>query len=159
GEIGPESGDDFVGAGPPGPAEGRPEDKLNPAPTGVRGTPMDLIIRNANLPDGRAGIDIGVEDRRLVAVGPKLAGTSPRETEATGRLVSPPFVDAHFHMDSTLSLGQPRMNVSGTLLEGIQLWGELKPLLTAEAIIERALRYCDWAVARGLLAIRSHVDT
>jgi len=61
-------------------------------------------------------------------------------------------------MDATLSLGLPRMNKSGTLLEGIQLWGELKPLLTAEAVIERALAYCDWAVARGLLAIRSHVD-
>ncbi len=120
---------------------------------------MDLIIRNANLPDGRAGIDIGVEGERIVAVEPKLAATSAREIDATGRLVSPPFVDAHFHMDSTLSLGLPRMNVSGTLLEGIQLWGELKPLLTADAIIERALRYCDWAAARGLLAIRSHVDT
>src|SRR5262252_10222335 len=119
---------------------------------------MDLIIRNANLPDGRAGIDIGVEGGRIVAVEPKLQATAGREINATGRLVSPPFIDAHFHMDSTLSLGLPRMNVSGTLLEGIQLWGELKPLLTAEAIIERALAYCDWAVARGLLAIRSHVD-
>jgi cytosine/creatinine deaminase len=120
---------------------------------------MDLIIRNANLPDGRAGIDIGVAADRIVAVEPKLQAAAGREIDATGRLVSPPFIDAHFHMDSTLSLGLPRMNVSGTLLEGIQLWGELKPLLTAEAIIERALRYCDWAVARGLLAIRSHVDT
>jgi len=120
---------------------------------------MDLIIRNANLSDGRRGIDIGVEGGRIAAVEPKLPATAPREIDATGRLVSPPFVDAHFHMDSTLSLGLPRMNVSGTLLEGIQLWGELKPLLTAEAIIDRALRYCDWAAARGLLAIRSHVDT
>src|SRR5262252_9207686 len=120
---------------------------------------MDLIIRNANLPDGRTGVDIGVEGGRIVAVEPKLPAKAPREIEATGRLVSPPFIDAHFHMDSTLSLGLPRMNTSGTLLEGIQLWGELKPLLTAEAIIERALKYCDWAVARGLLAIRSHVDT
>ena len=48
---------------------------------------------------------------------------------------------------------------SGTLLEGIALWGELKPTLTQEAVVERALAYCDWAVARGLLAIRSHVDT
>jgi cytosine deaminase len=52
----------------------------------------------------------------------------------------------------------PRVNQSGTLLEGIALWGELKPLLTQEALIERALNYCDWAVAKGLLAIRSHVD-
>ena len=61
-------------------------------------------------------------------------------------------------MDSTLSYGLPRVNRSGTLLEGIALWGELKPLLTQEALVERALAYCDWAVARGLLAIRSHVD-
>jgi cytosine deaminase len=50
------------------------------------------------------------------------------------------------------------VNQSGTLLEGIALWGELKPQLTQDALVERALQYCDWAVARGLLAIRSHVD-
>ncbi len=61
-------------------------------------------------------------------------------------------------MDATLSYGLPRVNASGTLLEGIALWGELKPMLTQEAIVERALTYCDWAVAKGLLAIRSHVD-
>ena len=53
-------------------------------------------------------------------------------------LVSPPFVDAHFHMDATLSYGLPRVNQSGTLLEGIALWGELKPQLAQEALIERA---------------------
>jgi cytosine deaminase len=62
-------------------------------------------------------------------------------------------------MDGTLTYGMPRVNESGTLLEGIALWGELKPSLTADAVIERALTYCDWAVAQGLLAIRSHVDT
>ncbi len=72
--------------------------------------------------------------------------------------MSPPFVDCHFHLDATLSLGIPRLNMSGTLLEGIALWGELKPLLTHEAVAERALRYCDLAVSRGLLAIRTHVD-
>ena len=80
------------------------------------------------------------------------------EFEGEGLLVSPPFVDAHFHMDATLSYGLPRVNQSGTLLEGIALWGELKPLLTQEALVERALTYCDWAVGKGLLAIRSHVD-
>ena len=57
-----------------------------------------------------------------------------RVVDATGRLVSPPFVDPHFHMDATLSYGMPRINASGTLLEGIALWGELKPLLTHEAV-------------------------
>ena len=119
---------------------------------------MDLIIRNANLPDGRVGIDIGIKDGKIAALEVALTAKAQEEIDASGYLVSPPFVDAHFHMDATLSLGQPRLNQSGTLLEGIGLWGELKPHLTIEAIKERALRYCDLAVARGLLAIRSHVD-
>ena len=119
---------------------------------------MDLILRGGNLPDGRTGVDIGIKDGRIAAVEPKLAAKGRHEINVAGRLVSPPFVDAHFHMDATLSYGFPRINTSGTLLEGIALWGELKPHLTVEEIADRALTYCDWAVARGLLAIRSHVD-
>ena len=95
---------------------------------------------------------------KSLALESSLSAKATEEIDASGKLVSPPFVDAHFHMDATLSLGLPRLNQSGTLLEGIALWGELKPHLTIEAIKERALRYCDLAVARGLLAIRSHVD-
>ncbi|MDB5619408.1 amidohydrolase family protein [Tardiphaga sp.] len=119
---------------------------------------FDLLIRNANLPDGRRGQAIAIAGGRIVAVQPKLEGDAGRVIDAAGHLVSPPFVDIHFHMDATLSLGLPRLNVSGTLLEGIALWGELKPLLTYEALVERALRYCDLAVAQGLLAVRSHID-
>ena len=119
---------------------------------------MDLIIRNANLPDGRTGIDIGIKDGKIAVLESSLSAKATEEIDASGKLVSPPFVDAHFHMDATLSLGLPRLNHSGTLLEGIALWGELKPHLTVDAIKERALRYCDLAVAQGLLAIRSHVD-
>ena len=119
---------------------------------------MDLVIRNATLPDGRQHIDIGVEGERIVAVATGLTARGAREIDAGGDLVTPPFVDAHFHMDATLSYGLPRVNESGTLLEGIAVWGELKPQLAQEALVERALQYCDWAVARGLLAIRTHVD-
>src|SRR3546814_16573292 len=62
-------------------------------------------------------------------------------------------------MDSTLSYGLPRVNESGTLLEGIALWGELKPALTADAVKAPPRRLCRWSIARGTLAIRSHVDT
>ncbi|MFQ6162411.1 amidohydrolase family protein [Sinorhizobium meliloti] len=120
---------------------------------------LDLIIRNANLPDGRQGFDIGLAGGKIAAIEKSIAATAGEEIDASGRLVSPPFCDPHFHMDATLSLGLPRMNVSGTLLEGIALWGELRPLLTKEALVERALRYCDLAVTQGLLYIRSHVDT
>lgn len=118
-----------------------------------------MLIRHVNFPDGRRGQDLLVQDGRIAAVGPNLSAPEGVETlDGGGWLLSPPFVDAHFHMDATLSYGLPRVNQSGTLLEGIALWGELKPLLTQEALVERALAYCDWAVARGLLAIRSHVD-
>jgi cytosine/creatinine deaminase len=121
--------------------------------------PAELLVRNATLPDGRAGVDVLAEGGRIAAIGPQLPLPPGAELiDAAGQLLSPPFVDAHFHLDATLSHGLPRVNASGTLLEGITLWSELKPLLTEEAIAQRALAYCDWAVARGLLAIRSHVD-
>ncbi len=120
---------------------------------------FDLIIRNANLPDGRSGIDVAISDGKIAAIEKAIAATAGEEIDASGRLASPPFVDPHFHMDATLSLGIPRMNVSGTLLEGIALWGELRPIVTKEELVERALRYCDLAVTQGLLFIRSHVDT
>jgi len=118
---------------------------------------FDLIVRGGTLPDGRIA-DIGISDETIAAIEPELQGSARTEVDASGNLVSPPFVDPHFHMDATLSYGIPRINASGTLLEGIALWGELKPLLTHEAVRDRALAYCDWAVSMGLLAIRTHVD-
>ncbi|WP_214473099.1 amidohydrolase family protein [Mesorhizobium sp. dw_380] len=118
---------------------------------------FDLIVRGGTLPDGGIA-DIGISGETIAAIEPMLQGSARTEIDAHGNLVSPPFVDPHFHMDATLSYGIPRINASGTLLEGIALWGELKPLLTHEAVRDRALAYCDWAVSMGLLAIRTHVD-
>ena len=123
---------------------------------------LDLLIHNATLPDGRTHMGVAVQHGRIVEVSVDLSpeqAPAAEVVDAQGQLLTTPFVDAHFHMDATLSHGLPRVNQSGTLLEGIALWGELKPLLTEEALVERALTYCDWAVAKGLLAIRSHVDT
>ena len=120
---------------------------------------LDLLIHSACLPDGRQNMSVAVQDGRIVEVAQGLQAPAAETVDAGGLLLSPPFVDVHFHMDATLTYGMPRVNASGTLLEGIALWGELKPSLTADTIIGRAMTYCDWAVARGLLAIRSHVDT
>jgi cytosine deaminase len=119
----------------------------------------DLILRRANLPDGRTGIDIAISDGRIAEIGPSLQAAAAKEIDATGRLVTPPFVDAHFHLDTTLTLGiDGKVNESGTLVEGIRLWGELQPHLDADLLKRNALAYCDLAVSQGLLAIRSHVD-
>lgn len=119
---------------------------------------FDLIVKNATLPSGKTGMDIGCSNGKIIAIEANLAAEANTILDAEGYLVSPPFIDPHFHMDATLSLGTPRMNVSGTLLEGIALWSELKPVQSVEEIIERAMRYCDLAVSMGIGAIRSHVD-
>ena len=118
---------------------------------------IDLLLKNATLPSGHCS-DIAVSNDKIVAIEPAIEAEAREVYEFPGCLVSPPFIDPHFHMDATLSHGIPRVNSSGTLLEGINLWGELKPLLTVEAVKQRALDYCDWAASMGLLAIRSHVD-
>lgn len=119
---------------------------------------FDLIVKGGTLPDGRVA-DIGIEGDVISAV-EDLSGAEAGEViDAAGDLVSPPFVDPHFHLDATLSYGLPRINASGTLLEGIGLWGELKQIVTQDEMVDRALSYCDWAASQGLLAIRSHVDT
>lgn len=120
---------------------------------------FELLVKNATLPDGRSGIDIACNKGEIVALENGISAEAKVIIDAKGWLVAPPFVDPHFHMDATLSLGNPRMNVSGTLLEGIALWGELKKLQSIEDIVERALKYCDLATSMGIGAIRSHVDT
>ena len=119
---------------------------------------FDLIIKNANLPDDRKNLDIAIKDKKIVAIDRDIVADAANIIDATDKLVSPGHVDSHFHLDATLTLGQPRFNESGTLLEGIQLWDELKPHLTIELIKKRARKLCHWAIAYGCLAIRSHVD-
>lgn len=118
---------------------------------------FDLLVKGGTLPDGSIA-DIAITGERIAALG-QLDAPALRTIDASGDLVSPPFVDPHFHMDATLSYGLPRVNASGTLIEGISLWGELREIATVDEMVERAVRYCDWAASMGLLAIRTHVDT
>jgi cytosine deaminase len=119
---------------------------------------FDLLVKGGTLPDGSVA-DIAIRGDRIAAVEPRIEADAACVIDATGDLVSPPFVDPHFHMDATLSYGIPRVNASGTLLEGISLWGELREIATVDEMVERAVTYCDWAASMGLLAIRTHVDT
>ena len=119
---------------------------------------FDLIVKGGSLPDGTTA-DIGIAGGKITAIEAQLTAEALEVIDASGDLVSPPFVDPHLHLDATLSYGKPRLNASGTLLEGISLWGELRDIATVDEMVERALTYCDWAASMGTLAIRSHVDT
>ena len=71
---------------------------------------LDLLITHASLPDGRTGMSVAVQDGRITEVAPGLTAPAHETLDAKGLLMSPPFVDAHFHMDATLSYGMPRLN-------------------------------------------------
>ncbi|MBO0791081.1 MAG: cytosine deaminase [Ktedonobacteraceae bacterium] len=119
----------------------------------------DLIIRHAQLHRHQNPVDIAIKDGRFARITASLPdNTADREIDAAGRLITPPFINAHVHLDAVLTVGQPRYNASGTLLEGIQIWSERKPTLTHEDVKRRALEEIRWEVAQGTLHIRSHVD-
>jgi cytosine deaminase len=119
----------------------------------------DLVVRNAQLHRQAQTVDIAIQEGRFVRISPDLSdATATREIDVADRLVVPPFIDAHVHLDAVLTVGKPRYNSTGTLLEGIQIWSERKPDLTHEDVKRRALEEIRWEVAQGTLFIRSHVD-
>ncbi len=119
----------------------------------------DLLLRHVQLHRQQGLVDIAIEHGRFVRIAPDLSPErGEHELDVAGRLVVSPFIDAHVHLDAVLTVGQPRYNTSGTLLEGIQIWSERKPSLTREDVKQRALEEIRWEVAQGTLHIRSHVD-
>jgi cytosine/creatinine deaminase len=117
---------------------------------------VDVLIRNARVED--ALVDIAIADGRFMRIGPDLDLDAPRTIDAEGCLATPPLVDCHLHLDASLTAGRPRYNESGTLIEGIHVWGELKETLTADDVFERAREIVRWSAAQGTLHIRAHAD-
>ncbi|MCP3942113.1 MAG: amidohydrolase family protein [Desulfobacteraceae bacterium] len=120
---------------------------------------FDILIVNAKIHGKKELVQIGCKDGKILEIAPKIESKAKEIIDAAGYFVTPPFIDSHIHLDATLSMGMPRFNQSGTLLEGIKIWGELKPSLTHEAIKARAKQLLLWSIAKGNLVIRSHVDT
>ncbi len=118
---------------------------------------FDLILRGARLNDDL--VDVAVAGGRIERVATTIEGRAEREIDAEGRLVSPPFIESHVHLDTTLTAGDPRWNESGTLFEGIQIWSERKKSLDREDVMERATKLLRWQAAQGVLNVRTHVDT
>jgi cytosine/creatinine deaminase len=118
---------------------------------------VDLIVRHARLLDGRL-LDIAAEGGRFTRIEPSLDLDAASVIDAGGRLVTAPLVDCHLHLDASLTAGRPRFNESGTLIEGIEVWGELKPTLTEQDVFDRASQIVRWSAAQGTLWIRAHAD-
>lgn len=119
---------------------------------------MELIVRNACLRETSGRVDIGIENGRIAALAQKLEGSAPQEIDAGGCLVAPTFVDPHIHLDKCLISEVVRPNVSGTLMEAIEIIWEKKQRYTIEDIMERAGKVVRWAATHGTTYMRTHVD-
>jgi cytosine/creatinine deaminase len=120
-----------------------------------------MILRGARLAREAGAdevVDVGIEEGRVARIAPRLEERAGREIEAEGRLLSPPFIESHVHLDTTLTAGEPRWNESGTLFEGIRIWSERKKDLTHEDVVARATHLLRWQAAQGVLHVRTHAD-
>jgi len=115
-----------------------------------------LIVRGARV--GEEILDIGVADGVVCRMAARIEERAEREIDAGGRFASPPYVESHVHLDTTLTAGEPRWNESGTLFEGIRIWSERKRDVTHEDVVRRATRLLGWQAAQGVLHVRTHVD-
>lgn len=118
-----------------------------------------MLVRDIRLTDRTGPVDLRVADGVFTEIGP---GLSPREgeevVEGCGRLVLPPFVESHIHLDSVLTAGQPEPNRSGTLFEGIERWAQRKATLTVDDVKERVHRVVRQQAGFGVQFVRTHVD-
>ncbi|MBD3873942.1 cytosine deaminase [Stutzerimonas kunmingensis] len=119
-----------------------------------------MNILNARL-RGRSGLyRIELNGARIAAISAQQAPAEANEgdIDAASNLVVPPFIEPHIHLDATLTAGQPAWNMSGTLFEGIERWGERKALVTHEDTKARAKKTIDMLVDHGIQHVRTHVD-
>ncbi|WP_386414674.1 cytosine deaminase [Stutzerimonas stutzeri] len=119
-----------------------------------------MNILNARL-RGRSGLyRIELDGARIAAISAQQAPAEASEgdIDAASNLVVPPFIEPHIHLDATLTAGEPAWNMSGTLFEGIERWGERKALVTHEDTKARAKKTIDMLVEHGIQHVRTHVD-
>lgn len=117
-----------------------------------------MLFQNARI-ENAAPASFRIENGRFAAIGPELAPNPGEETvDLGGKLVLPPFIESHVHLDTCLTAGDPVWNLSGTLFEGIECWAKRKDKLTKQDIRERVNRAVRLYAAHGVQFIRTHVD-
>ena len=115
---------------------------------------LDLLLKNVRLQGGTGLSQIGVRDGLIAD-----AAEEARETvDLGGALLTPALVEPHIHLDAVLTVGEPRENQSGSLFEGIAIWGERVKTLSVEDVKRRARTVLRWQLANGVQHVRSHVD-
>ncbi|EOC3060311.1 cytosine deaminase [Cronobacter dublinensis] len=119
-----------------------------------------MNIVNARLRRREGWFTIVLEGGLIRAITPQTAMQPPHEGEldAQGGLVIAPLVEPHIHLDATLTAGEPAWNMSGTLFEGIERWGQRKATITHEDTKRRAHTTIGMLRDHGIQHVRTHVD-
>ena len=118
-----------------------------------------MLFRNAYIENAKELADLRVENGRFAAIAPSLAPQPGEEViDLGGKLVLPPFIESHVHLDTCLTAGDPVWNMSGTLFEGIECWSKRKDKLSRQDVRERVQRCVRLYAANGVQFIRTHVD-
>ena len=117
---------------------------------------MDLTIHHARLDTTDQVVNVGISGGRIAALQADDLAPGRSAIEANGALVSPAFIDPHFHLENALL--NDAVNTSGTLREAINIYADIKRNMTREDIVARATRALRMAVANGTLWMRNNVD-
>ncbi|EOU1337166.1 cytosine deaminase [Cronobacter malonaticus] len=119
-----------------------------------------MNIVNARLRRREGCFTLVLDDGIIKAITPQTAMQAPHESDldAQGGLVIPPLVEPHIHLDATLTAGEPEWNMSGTLFEGIERWGQRKATITHEDTKRRAHATIGMLRDHGIQHVRTHVD-
>lgn len=118
-----------------------------------------MLIRNVLIENATSSSDLRIEAGHFTEIADHIDPAPDEEVvEGQGRLLLPPIIESHVHLDSVLTAGQPRWNRSGTLFEGIERWAERKASLTVEDVKERVNRVVRQQASFGVQYVRTHVD-
>lgn len=117
-----------------------------------------MLVRNARIENSEELKDIRIEDGVFKEIGKLQPQEEEEILDFEGKLLLPPFIESHVHLDTCLTAGDPVWNMSGTLFEGIECWSKRKEKLSPEDIRERVNKVVRMYAANGIQYIRTHVD-
>jgi len=117
-----------------------------------------MLIKDVKLRNKKGKYDILIEDGIIKDIAENIEKAGEEIIAGDGKLALPPFVEPHVHLDTTLTAGEPKWNISGTLFEGIETWALRKEMLTEEDVVKRATTALKWQIANGIQYVRTHVD-
>ena len=119
-----------------------------------------MLVKNAKIRGGNGVCDILVKDAKIAEIGTDLKAEEGQTViDAAGAMVLPPYVDSHCHLDYVATYGDPEYNMTGTLFDGIRIWGERKKSITKDDVKTRAKHVLKWEIAHGTQFVRTHVNS